>query len=306
MDNRQPFQELSNTLKFRKKRLSDGTVKTYSSCQRKIRKTIDIYFDSQDKKMEFETKIQLAKKKLKCLTTEQLLSRLLESSITDRVIPEGHTPRSKNNLSNQQYFLCSKEKIFELVELCRSQQEIVQFEQIHHVGILFLRARNTSTSETTWTSSPYFEGNYHINYKLVHSYLCAGIRATQYESFCKFSSIGMTTEYFRSKMLGTYAAAVEGVKVHGVDAALDLEVASSPGGRISIITDARHACRKNSFHTDVITIGAQTNRIVHYEHVTKDDDRVSQRHEVVGCRRMYESLNARNVQVNTISTLCIM
>ena len=87
--------------------------------------------------MKCETKIKLAMKKLKCITTKQLLSRLLESSIPDRVMPEGHTPRSKNNLSNQQYFLCSKEKIFEPVEFYKSQQEIVLFKQNHHVTLAF-------------------------------------------------------------------------------------------------------------------------------------------------------------------------
>ena len=39
-----------------------------------------------------------------------------------------------------------------------------------------------------------------------------------------------------------------------------------------IITDARHACRKNSYHTDVVAIGQVIYKVVCIQHVTKNDD----------------------------------
>jgi hypothetical protein len=151
-----------------------------------------------------------------------------------------------------------------------------------------------------WTSSAPLKNDYEINHKMVHAYLCGGIRAVQYEHFCKFARIGETTRYFRKNMINVYSNAVEAVKTRGVNAAMDLELVSSNDHKLSIITDARHGCRKNSFHTDMVAIGYATHRVIHYEHVTKDDERCSQKHEVYGCRKMYESFNARNIKVSLL------
>ncbi len=63
------------------------------------------------------------------------------------------------------------------------------------------------------------------------------------------------------------------------------------------MSDARHACRRNSVHSDVVAIGQKTHKIVAHEHITKDDDRCSQRHEMVGTVRIYDHFKERNLKV---------
>ena len=79
---------------------------------------------------------------------------------------------------------------------------------------------------------------------------------------------------------------------------LEVERASNDRG-LRIATDARHACRKNSFHTDV-ALGYSTHRVVHYEHVTRRDEPSSQKHEAYGTRKMYESFDARGIKVSIL------
>ena len=85
-----------------------------------------------------------------------------------------------------------------------------------------------------------------------------------------------------------------------INSALEREVQTTTGGMengISMITDARHACRKNSFHSDVVAIGYKNHKVISYQHVTKDDDRVSQRHETYGTRKIYEDIEGKGVKI---------
>ena len=102
-------------------------------------------------------------------------------------------------------------------------------------------------------------------------------------------------------MVHVYSCAVNNLKERIVLSALDLEINSSENDGLCITTDARHACRKNSYHTDVVALGYMTHRVVHYEHVTKVEERSSQKHEAYGTRKMYESFNDRGIQVRLAS-----
>ena len=289
---RQPLGDITNKVATCKKRLVDGTVKTYTSLRRP-RKTIDVYFESDESKKLFEKKMLLVKNKLKCDNNEALLSKLLDVALQDT----SDVPQEDTCTTEDPYFLCSKKKIFELINQCNnaSPSTAVGYEQDYHVAVVTLCS--TKGGLMTWTSSPPLKDNYEINHRMVHASLCAGLRAVQYESLCKFSAIGMTTAYFRNKVIQLYHTAVDNVKQRSISASMDVEIQSSDESKIKIVTDARHACRKNSYHTDVVAIGYTTNRVVHYEHVTKDDERCSQKHEVLGSRRMYDSFNARNIKV---------
>jgi hypothetical protein len=56
-------------------------------------------------------------------------------------------------------------------------------------------------------------------------------------------------------------------------------------------------CRKNSYHSDIVAVGQLGHKVIHIEHVTKEQEPSSQRHEAYGTRRMYESLTAHGVTV---------
>ena len=61
---------------------------------------------------------------------------------------------------------------------------------------------------------------------------------------------------------------------------------------IDISTDARHGWRKNAKDTSVVAIGEKTKKVLDCVHVTKKDDPVTQRHEVLGTKKIYEHLSA--------------
>ena len=63
------------------------------------------------------------------------------------------------------------------------------------------------------------------------------------------------------------------------------------------MTDARHACRKNSFHSGHIAIGQRTHKIVDVQHITKQEETSSQKHEALGCRKMYDEFDRVGIKV---------
>ncbi|KAK3099354.1 hypothetical protein FSP39_003212 [Pinctada imbricata] len=66
---------------------------------------------------------------------------------------------------------------------------------------------------------------------------------------------------------------------------------------IDIITDARHGWRKNAYDTSVVAIGERTSKVISCQHISKNDDRVTQRHEMIGTRRVYQKLAEGDVSV---------
>ena len=54
------------------------------------------------------------------------------------------------------------------------------------------------------------------------------------------------------------------------------------------MTDARHGQRKNAKDTNVVCIGQTTHKVLKDIHVTKDEDPCTQRHELLGTKKVYE------------------
>lgn len=52
------------------------------------------------------------------------------------------------------------------------------------------------------------------------------------------------------------------------------------------MTDARHGWRNNAKDSSIVVIGEKTHRVIKSEHVTKQDDHASQRHEKIGTERI--------------------
>ena len=91
-------------------------------------------------------------------------------------------------------------------------------------------------------------------------------------------------------MTAKFATAVCATKDLVCDQALKEEIGMSEenGGAIAILTDARHGCRRNAKDTNVVCIGNQTHKVLREEHVTREDDAITQRHELLGTRRLYD------------------
>lgn len=56
---------------------------------------------------------------------------------------------------------------------------------------------------------------------------------------------------------------------------------------------------KNAQDTSVVAIGERTHKVLNCAHVTKAaEDPVSQRHETIGTRKIYEDFDNRDISVN--------
>ena len=93
------------------------------------------------------------------------------------------------------------------------------------------------------------------------AYICSGMTATQYEKICDFSTVNIPSPGFRAKVVTYTSTIVKLLQKTSIATARREEIQKSKGANesgISIMTDARHACRKNSFHSDHIAIGQKT------------------------------------------------
>ena len=66
---------------------------------------------------------------------------------------------------------------------------------------------------------------------------------------------------------------------------------------INIITDARHGWRKSAKDTSVVTIGEKPSMVPLHIYVTKADDHVTQRHELLGTKQLHEYFDSRDTPV---------
>ena len=75
-------------------------------------------------------------------------------------------------------------------------------------------------------------------------------------------------------------------------------IQESSNNTVEILTDARHGWRKNARQTDVVCLGNKNKKVVAYDVVTSVDDVCTQRHELLGTKRIYEKLDQQGVVVS--------
>ncbi|VDI37466.1 Hypothetical predicted protein [Mytilus galloprovincialis] len=104
-------------------------------------------------------------------------------------------------------------------------------------------------------------------------------------------------------MFPTFRQVVISLRDKSIDDALkeEKDKNSYSDNKLDIMTDARHACRKNSFHTDVTALGNLTHKVVGYSHVTKNQERSSQKHETFGTEKLYEDFERKRIKVKVHS-----
>lgn len=288
----------------KKIRLRDGSFKVYKYDG--ARKQIDLVFRDESEKIVFDSKISNLKQRHGLRTTKDVFNLLIseneERHISQLQSSENHDALPEKPDHGQ--FVCENNALLKLINLtaahsgeCKSALQINDITYHGHVADAKLQCDNGHIIH--WTSSSKLGTHYTVNYRMMLGYLCSGITPIQYERFSNFSDIGILTQYFLSTVIITFAAAIDLLARQSVIRAIEEEKRKSktePG--ITIMTDARHACRKNSFHTDHVALGNKTHKIVNIQTVTKKEERSSQKHESVGCSRMYEDFVRDNVKVN--------
>ena len=66
---------------------------------------------------------------------------------------------------------------------------------------------------------------------------------------------------------------------------------------IDIQTDARRGWRKNTKDTSVVCIGDRSHKVLRHESITKEDDQLTQRHEKIGTKQIYDYFDQNEVPI---------
>ena len=88
---------------------------------------------------------------------------------------------------------------------------------------------------------------------MIAAYICSGMTAVQYEKFCDFSTANIPTASLRAKAVAYLSTIVNLLRKTSVSTTRREEIEQSEKyneNGISIMTDARHASRKDSYHSD--------------------------------------------------------
>ena len=310
------LQDITNaprSVKKSRKRLSDGTPKDYEYTT--YRKQLEVAFKSESEKLIFETKLQ----KVKCLIGGKLSLRDVLDNLMDLYMLKNETTSQENSKHESKYentkstsafrdetlyigdVVSAEELVSVISEHCRLCPRDLQVINIAKAGhVLMLNYRCENGHEVKWKSSSVCGDNYKVNYKVIAAYICSGMTAAQYEKFCDFSTVSIPPPAFRARAVSYLSTIVKLLQKTSIATARREEIQKSKDSNesgISIMTDARHACRKISFHSDHIAIGQKTHKILDVQHLTKREETSSQKHEALGCRKMYEEFDRLGIDV---------
>ena len=142
---------------------------------------------------------------------------------------------------------------------------------------------------------------------MMHALYTSGLRYSQYERFCDGSMFGKCPEAVFTQTHDMYCDTTEELtKASVTEARQEEEVLSIQEAEendtqyegINILTDARHSTQRNARQSDIIALGNKTHRVVGAVTVTKDDDSVSQRHELYGVKKLYEDFEDYSLAIN--------
>ena len=227
-----------------------------------------------------------------------------EGTPMETTFASSYIPCSKEEV-NQEHFICTKIAINSLLrqaeqhsETCKNGLQCVESSMHGHACSATLSCGGGHSIR--WKSSPYLpNGKFVVNYRMATGYLSSGMLPSQYERFCDSAGIGVINQKALDSHTKEYAECVKEEMVESCNQAIIEEKAScSSEEGVTIITDARHGWRKNAKDTDVVCIGYNTHKVLCNSHVTWADDRCTQRHELLGTKRIYNHLEMKGEKVS--------
>ncbi|KAH3711129.1 hypothetical protein DPMN_070629 [Dreissena polymorpha] len=292
----------------KRKRMSNGEIKEYHYS--KSRKQFELVFESDSEKLAFETRLENLKKENNIKSTKDLFEYLMNKDSSkhspSQTKAEINSSDKTSPSSKHDLFICDYRslfsfvtKIFEHQKICRHDLAPKSLNQSGHVAETEWTC--TDGHVLIWNSSRQLGTQYMVNYRMMLAYLCSGITNIQYERFSEFGDIGVLSHRFRLRSSLTFSAVISVLCKESVQFALQDEVQLAKDKQesgISIMTDARHHCRKNSYHTDHVALGMYSHKVVNIQHITKTQDSCTQRHETIGCEDMYRDFKRQNINVN--------
>jgi hypothetical protein len=150
-------------------------------------------------------------------------------------------------------------------------------------------------------------GLFLVNLRKMHSVYATGLRYSQYKRLCEAGNIGIIPESAFESQHDVYCCTTRDMAEEAITKAVNEEVAteilkSEENGSqyhgINIMTDARHGWRRNAAQSDIVALGQIHHRVVGLEVVTRQDDPVSQTHEMKGVELLYRHFDEKGVSVH--------
>ena len=327
-------EEERNKLNRKKRNNNSGDVMKELNKKRKLQDmpiisgSLKYYVSNQEDKMEFMNKIDKAKlcigDKISGVSNYEVLNKVLDCFLKENGQATEETNQNQQtekdfkkylycekNGTEEDMFVCTQSALSNLVygishhkTECEKALEVSEIKPFGHVGKLILNCENGHTVKID-TSSHIEGGKYLANMRIIHGVKCSGLRYIQYERFCKAVGMGICSETMFSDVEEIYCKATEDTANEALEDALNMEIAQAIANTedpseftgIDIITDARHGTRKNSAYSDVIALGGTTHKVVSAQVISKQDDPISQRHELVGVKRIYQEFENKNVSI---------
>ena len=216
---------------------------------------------------------------------------------------------SKNDSNSENIFVSTESAIHKALDISKHHARFCELDlrskkcsKRGHVISCSMQCKNGHTYQ--WSSSPYIEGtdSYLVNQRILFGYLTSGMLPSKYERFTDASGIGTIHRSRRSDLLDTFRKSVQVEYDKDIQKARLIEIGLSSNDfleeqPIDILTDARHGCRKNAKDTSVVAIGDKSHRIIACEHITKTDCKTTQKHELIGSKRIAENLKNENIAI---------
>ena len=151
---------------------------------------------------------------------------------------------------------------------------------------------------SSWVSSTVLpDGKELINLRLTHAYISSGMLPFHFEKFCDAAGLGHIPQKQMTELVNEYVNCVEKERVESCSSAIREEHELSSDKGIYIVTVARHSTRRNSKYSDIVCIGYKSHKVLDHILVRREDDTCSQRHEMVGTKKLYENFDSQNVSV---------
>ena len=224
-------------------------------------------------------------------------------------IPAAYLRATKGQV-NQKIFMTTQTSVTRLVDIaanharrCQGKLLVKTSNRKGHVGVLKLKCSHKSRAHHTylWSSLPYLPtGQYLINDKINHSFVCSGMLPSHYTRFCNAAGIGILSVEKRNQFFSSYKDFVKQQYEESINDAVLEEVASYEDlDGIDIVTDARHGWRKNSKDTSVVVIGDKTHKVLNCVHISKADGPITQCHEKIGTQRIYDYFESQDISIKT-------
>ena len=179
---------------------------------------------------------------------------------------------------------------------CGQSPQVIDVKRLGHAGYVTVKC---TCGQFTWNTSPHIEGGKCLtNMRMIHGYMMSGLLPVQYERLCSAAGIGQIGDTYLKGVAEVYQRVTSEESKSSMEKAIMEEIASGDLTGINIMTDARHGWRRNAKDTDVVCIGENTHKVLNLQHVTRREEPCSQRHELVGTKRIFEGFSKMDVPIN--------